>query len=150
MKVTQNVIHDLLPAYLAGEASADTVALVEEFLRLDPELARTAEALRSTPLPEPPHRVTTHTRKGDVEHDETIAVVARNPDGPRDLSDAASPVVPVWRSPNHVDIPARGSSSGDGRWFVGERYSVGAASYMCGGGSRERVSNEVRPVRPRY
>ena len=28
MKVTQNVIHDLLPAYLAGEASADTVALV--------------------------------------------------------------------------------------------------------------------------
>lgn len=53
MNVTQNVIHDLLPAYLAGEASADTVTLVEEFLRLDPELARTAEALRSTRLPEP-------------------------------------------------------------------------------------------------
>ena len=54
MNVTQNVIHDLLPAYLAGEASADTVALVEEFLRLDPDLARTVEALRATPLPEPP------------------------------------------------------------------------------------------------
>ena len=53
MNVTQNVIHDLLPAYLAGEASADTVTLVEEFLRLDPDLARTVEALRSTPLPEP-------------------------------------------------------------------------------------------------
>jgi len=48
------VIHDLLPAYLAGDASADTVALVEEFLRLDPDLARTVEALRSAPLPEPP------------------------------------------------------------------------------------------------
>jgi hypothetical protein len=54
MKVTQNVIHDLLPAYLAGEASADTVALVEEFLRLDPDFARAVEALRATPLPEPP------------------------------------------------------------------------------------------------
>jgi len=54
MKVTQNVIHDLLPAYLAGEASADTVALVEEFLRLDSDLARTVEALRASPLPELP------------------------------------------------------------------------------------------------
>jgi anti-sigma factor RsiW len=53
MKVTPNVIHDLLPAYLAGEASADTVALVEEFIRQDPELARTVEALRADPLPEP-------------------------------------------------------------------------------------------------
>ena len=54
MKVTQNVIHDLLPAYLSGEASADTVALVEEFLRLDPDLARTVESLRANPLPELP------------------------------------------------------------------------------------------------
>ena len=54
MNVTQNVIQDLLPAYVAGEASADTVALVEEFLRGDPELARTAEALRSSSLPELP------------------------------------------------------------------------------------------------
>jgi hypothetical protein len=54
MKVTQNVIHDLLPAYIAGEASADTVTLVEEFLRLDPDLARTVEELRANPLPELP------------------------------------------------------------------------------------------------
>jgi hypothetical protein len=54
MKVTQSVIHDLLPAYIAGEASADTVALVEEFLRLDPDFARTVETLRANPLPELP------------------------------------------------------------------------------------------------
>ncbi len=54
MNVTQNVIHDLLPAYLAGEASADTAALVEEFLRLDPDLARTVESLRAGPLPDLP------------------------------------------------------------------------------------------------
>ncbi len=52
MKVTRDVINDLLPAYLAGEASADTVALVEEFLRQDPDLVRTVEALRANPLPE--------------------------------------------------------------------------------------------------
>jgi hypothetical protein len=54
MKVTQNVIHDLLPAYLAGEANADTVALVEEFLRQDADLASTVEALRANPIPELP------------------------------------------------------------------------------------------------
>ena len=43
-----------MPAYLSGEASADTVALVEEFLRPDPELAHTVEALRANPLPELP------------------------------------------------------------------------------------------------
>lgn len=40
MKVTRAVILDLLPAYLAGEASADTRALVEEYLQGDEELAR--------------------------------------------------------------------------------------------------------------
>jgi hypothetical protein len=54
MNVTSNVIHDLLPAYVAGEASADTVALIEEFLRTDSGLARTVEALRASPLPEVP------------------------------------------------------------------------------------------------
>lgn len=38
MKVTQEVIRDLMPAYLSGEASADTRALVEEFLAGDPAL----------------------------------------------------------------------------------------------------------------
>ena len=51
MKVTRDVIHDLLPAYLAGEASADTIALVEEFLRQDPDLVSIVEALRANPLP---------------------------------------------------------------------------------------------------
>ena len=47
MNVTREVIRDLLPLYAAGEASADTRALVEAFLRGDPELARLAEALRA-------------------------------------------------------------------------------------------------------
>ncbi len=54
MTVTRDVIQDLLPIYLAGEASADTVALVEEFLQQDPGLARTVETLRANPLPELP------------------------------------------------------------------------------------------------
>ena len=39
MKVTREVINDLWPVYAADEASADTRALVEEFLRQDPEFA---------------------------------------------------------------------------------------------------------------
>ena len=54
MNVTRNVIHDLLPAYVAGDASTDTVALVEAFLQHDPDLARSVEALRANPLPELP------------------------------------------------------------------------------------------------
>jgi ferric-dicitrate binding protein FerR (iron transport regulator) len=41
MKVTRDVILDLWPVYEAGEASADTRALVETFLEADPEFART-------------------------------------------------------------------------------------------------------------
>jgi hypothetical protein len=54
MNVTRDVIHDLLPAYLAGEVSADTKRLVEEFLLGDPDLARTVSSLRAHLLPEPP------------------------------------------------------------------------------------------------
>jgi anti-sigma factor RsiW len=46
MNVTAEVIKNLLPLYVAGEASADTRALVEEFLRTDPQLAALAAALR--------------------------------------------------------------------------------------------------------
>ena len=46
MNVSRNVLLDLLPAYLAGEASADTRALVEEFARSDAEFARTLESQR--------------------------------------------------------------------------------------------------------
>src|SRR6187200_2312533 len=54
MKVTRDVINDLLPTYLAGEASADTVALVDEYLRQDSELAGTVASLRLHPLPDIP------------------------------------------------------------------------------------------------
>ena len=39
MKITRDVITDLLPVYLAGEASDDTRTLVNEFLKQDPEFA---------------------------------------------------------------------------------------------------------------
>ncbi len=40
MNVTRNVVNDLLPLYEAGEASEDSRALVEEFLRDNPEVQR--------------------------------------------------------------------------------------------------------------
>jgi hypothetical protein len=44
MKITQNVIMDLLPVYLSGEASPDTKDLIEEFLRQNPEFSSVVEA----------------------------------------------------------------------------------------------------------
>ena len=44
MNVTREVILDLFPVYLSGEASPATKALVEEFLQQDPELARRLRA----------------------------------------------------------------------------------------------------------
>ena len=40
MKITRDVIYDLLPAYFAGEVSPDTRTLVDEFLATDAEFAR--------------------------------------------------------------------------------------------------------------
>ena len=40
MNVTREVILDLLPVYLSGEASPATRTLVEEYLRQDAELAQ--------------------------------------------------------------------------------------------------------------
>ena len=55
MDITRNVITDLLPAYLSGDASPDTRALVEEFLRRDPELQRNLdEQRRALSLPAAP------------------------------------------------------------------------------------------------
>jgi hypothetical protein len=55
MKVTREVITDLLPVYFSGEASPDTGTLVEEFFKRDPEFARLAQDERSrtmlNPLP---------------------------------------------------------------------------------------------------
>src|SRR5687767_11645115 len=65
MKVTRDVINDLLPIYLAGEASADTVTLVDEYLRQDAELAGTVANLRShPPLLDTPLKLTpTHEKE---------------------------------------------------------------------------------------
>lgn len=55
MKVTRDIIRDLLPLYLAGEASPATRELVEEYLAQDPELAREVRASQESPgLPAPP------------------------------------------------------------------------------------------------
>ena len=50
MNVTREIVKDLLPLYVSGEASPDSRALVESFLREDPELARLADALRAEEL----------------------------------------------------------------------------------------------------
>jgi hypothetical protein len=46
MKVTRDVIYDLLPGYFANEVSGDTRAIVDEFLQQDPEFARMMERFR--------------------------------------------------------------------------------------------------------
>ena len=47
MKVTREVIYDLLPSYFAGDASHDTRALVEAYFETDPEFARMASRFQS-------------------------------------------------------------------------------------------------------
>ena len=37
MKVTRDVVTDLLPLYLSGDASDDTRRLVDDFMTTDPE-----------------------------------------------------------------------------------------------------------------
>jgi hypothetical protein len=49
MNITRDVITDLLPAYLSGEASADTQALIDEYLRGNPEFASIVHAARRGP-----------------------------------------------------------------------------------------------------
>jgi anti-sigma factor RsiW len=44
MQVTRDIVNDLLPVYLAGEASPDTKAVVEAFLADDPKLQETLVA----------------------------------------------------------------------------------------------------------
>lgn len=51
MEITKNVILDLLPLYLADEVSADTRALIEEYLETDPELAEIAKQSAAMELP---------------------------------------------------------------------------------------------------
>jgi hypothetical protein len=49
MNVTRQVITDLLPIYLSGEASGDTKLLVEDYFHQDPEFERIARNA-ATPL----------------------------------------------------------------------------------------------------
>ena len=64
MNVTREIVKDLLPLYAAGEASADSRAAVEEWLRTDPELARLAAALREDGAP--PEAVTVAPASGQA------------------------------------------------------------------------------------
>jgi len=50
-KITRNVILDLMPLYLAGEASQDTKELVEEYLETDKELAEMSKQSTTFNLP---------------------------------------------------------------------------------------------------
>ena len=49
-EITRDVIQDLLPLYLAGEASEDTAALVSEYLKTDPELEEIAMETKKNDL----------------------------------------------------------------------------------------------------
>lgn len=50
MNVTRDVVSDLWPVYSAGEASADTRALVDAFLERDPEFARVLRTAVELPV----------------------------------------------------------------------------------------------------
>jgi hypothetical protein len=49
MKITREVVTDLLPIYYSGEASSDTKSLVEEYFRDNPDFERVARSA-GTPL----------------------------------------------------------------------------------------------------
>ena len=72
MTISRNVVLDLLPLYLAGEASEDTRALLEQYLRDNPEFAATVRdraekttallASMQAPTPAPDHERATFER----------------------------------------------------------------------------------------
>jgi hypothetical protein len=51
MEVTKNVILDLLPLYLANEASDDSRILIKQYLETDPEMASMMEQSTELGLP---------------------------------------------------------------------------------------------------
>jgi hypothetical protein len=51
MKVTREVILDLLPLYLSGEASQDSIKLVEEFIESNPEFAKQVKSSSNNLFP---------------------------------------------------------------------------------------------------
>jgi hypothetical protein len=50
-EISRDIILDLLPVYLAGEASTDTRKLVDEFAVTDPQIARLVRAGSGDSLP---------------------------------------------------------------------------------------------------
>ena len=59
MNISRDIVKDLITVYLAGDASADTRAFVESYLKTDPELSRDVEAARGTTLELPEARMPT-------------------------------------------------------------------------------------------
>jgi ferric-dicitrate binding protein FerR (iron transport regulator) len=51
MNATRDIINDLLPLYVANECSADTRALVEEYLERNPQQAEELRRIINTPVP---------------------------------------------------------------------------------------------------
>jgi anti-sigma-K factor RskA len=78
--VTRDVIADLWPLYVAGEASTDTRALIDAFLREDQEFAQTLTELARERLPnlDAPSLAPDHELK-------TLARIRRRLVGPRPL-----------------------------------------------------------------
>ena len=52
LNVTRDVVADLWPLYESGDATADTRALVEDFLKTDPEFATTLQAAARVGTPQ--------------------------------------------------------------------------------------------------
>ena len=52
LNVTRDVVADLWPVYESGEATVDTRALVDEFLKTDPEFAATLRAAAAARPPQ--------------------------------------------------------------------------------------------------
>jgi hypothetical protein len=76
--VTRDVVSDLWPLYVSGEASADTRTLLEAFLREEPEFAR--ELRQSAGAPLPGHDVPSLTPDHELK---TLAQIKRRLVGPR-------------------------------------------------------------------
>ena len=50
MNITKNVINDLFPLYAANECSPDTRALVDEYLKSNPQQAQELKRVMNTPM----------------------------------------------------------------------------------------------------
>ena len=58
MKVTADVVNDLLPLYASGECSGDTKLLVEEFLKANPAMRPPSASMQATIPSSVPGRLT--------------------------------------------------------------------------------------------